>query len=488
MYSYHIFYFPFKWEIPEKQAKLFGEQTNLENIRINAWTNWLHNPVVMDKEEADALYNEKNFFYQFVHPVLYDTGKPDSIIKHFKRKEPQEREVSYIVSQKGGKTYTLKVDAINLNLYATGVGMLTFFLKNDRENQKDPKDILSINQYGRRIFPPFIGDVENRYEIAESISIEGLNGDVSLFHENFSDYTNKDPWKLACFIRNLISDLSNELKITPVIDDRMFVNCWYANDDITDKFKYANKKGLNTFFKYNDFWYKYVFVDVNTDTCQNDEMKEKLLSDQTYKRWQKSGMLYGASRYSFVFLSTNEWFQTNILATYMQTVYSRMIELILIQYASRLRFSDEVTRVSHLSKEKNIEKPVVEQISSLYKEYIRFINQVHFREVSPQDQGIELYQLISKTLNIEKYVEKVDKEIAELHQYMDLLDDKIRNRNAEILNYIAAGFLPATLFFTLLSSNEKNLSAIPFGWKIVIGVALSALILGILYLIKNKKK
>jgi hypothetical protein len=485
MYSYHIFYFPFKWEVPECRSKLFGEQTNLENIRINAWTNWVHNPVM--EEEANALYNEKNFFYQFVHPILYDTGKPGSIIKHFTRKEPQEREVSYIISQKGGKTYTLKVDAINLNLYASGVGMMTFFLQNERENQKSPEDILSINQYGRRIFPPFIEDVEGRSEIAEYISIEGLNGETYLFYEDFSNYTNKDPWRVACFIHNLISDLSSKLEITPVIDDRMFVNCWYASDDITDKFKNAHKEELNMFFKHNDFWYKYVFVDVGTVTCQNDEMREKLLSDQTYKRWQKNGMLYGSSRYSFVFLSTNEWFQTNILATYMRTVYSRMIELILIQYASRLRFSDEVTRVSNLSKGQEIDKSIVEQISSLYKEYIRFINQIHFREVSPQDQGIELYQLISKTLNIEKYVEKVDKEIAELHQYMDLLDDKIRNRNAETLNYIAAGFLPATLFFTLLSSNERNLCAIPFGWKIVIGVALSALALIILRLIRNKK-
>ena len=87
MYSYNIFYFPFNWKISERQSKLFGEQTNFENIRINTKTNWVHNPVIMDKKEADALYNEKNFFYKFVHPVLYDTGNPDSIIKHFKRKE-----------------------------------------------------------------------------------------------------------------------------------------------------------------------------------------------------------------------------------------------------------------------------------------------------------------------------------------------------------------------------------------------------------------
>jgi hypothetical protein len=488
MYSYHIFYFPFKWKIQERQSELFSEQTNLEHIRVDSSSGWKHNIAVPDEKEAHDLYNEKSFFYQFVHPVLYDTGKPDSIIKHFERREPQEREVSYIISVKDKKTYTLKVEAININLYVTGVGVMSFFLKNDNELQKEENDILLINQYGRRILPPFWDDIERKAETAAYIQITGLNGDLSAFKEDFSMYKiHGKTWYPACFIRNLVADLSANIEIEPVIDDRMFVNCWYANNDIVAKFKNEDKDGLIKFFVQNDFWYKYVFVDADTVTCQNDEMRERLLSEQTYKRWQKNGLLYGASRYSFVCISTNEWFPVNILAVHMRTVYSRMIELILIQCASRLRFSDEVPRVSHLSKGKEVNKHTVEQISSLYKEYIRFINQIHFREISIQDQGIELYQMISKTLNIENYVEKVDREISELYQYMDMLDDKIRNKNAEILNYIAAGFLPATLFFTLLSANEKHLSAISFGGIIVIGFALSALMLGILYLIKNNK-
>lgn len=396
MHSYHIFYFPFKWEVKGRENMLFAEQTNLDHISWNPYSNWLVDTEITDEKELNELYNEKNYYYEFVHPVLYDTGKKNSIVKHFERKEPQQRDVLYKISKKGGKTYSLKVDAINLNLYATGVGMLTFYLINELDNQKEPEDILFINQYGRRIFPPFIADLEYRNEIAESISIEGLNGEVSHFYEDFSSYTNKKPWKPTCFINNMITDVCDKIKITPVIDDRMFVLCWYGNDELSRSIS----DNFQDFIYQDNFWYNYVFVDKGDPTCQNKEMRKELTDESIYKRWQEYGTIYGMSRYSFVALMDTGSFSTNVLFIHMRTIYARMVELVLVQRSSTLRFSDEITRVSCLSKDNKVEKEVIEQISSLYKEYIRFINQVHFREVTTQDQGIEIYDLMTKTLKI----------------------------------------------------------------------------------------
>ncbi len=453
MYSYHIFYFPFKWKIKGREGLLFSEQTNLGNIEWNKYSNWLENPAILDKQELDELYNEKNYYYEFVHPVLYDDGEKNSILKHFERKEPQQHDVSYTISKKNGKSYTLRVDAMNLNLYATGVGMLTFYLINEKDNQKEPEDILTINQYGRRIFPPFIADLEYRGEIAESISIEGLNGVPANYCEDFSGYTNQEPWKPACFINHLITDLYEGLEIIPVVDDRMFVNCWYGNDELIREFDQCDEKELKSYFLKNDFWYKYMYIDVSSPSCANDEMRFSLLNNQTYKRWQRGCMLYGVSRYSFVMLSPTSDFHKTVFAVHMRTVYSRMIELVLIQRASTLRFSGEVTRVSKLSKETNIHQSIIDQISSLYKEYIRFVNQIHFREVTAQDQGVELYEMMTKTLKIVEYIQDLDNEIGELSQYVHLIDDKIRNKNSAYLNKIATIFLPATLVAGLFGMN-----------------------------------
>jgi len=488
MNSYHIFYFPFKWENIDRKNRLFSEQTDLSAISVNKHTNWLRNPGAINEVEESQLYNEKNFYYEFVHPVLYDNNQKNSIVHHYERKEPQQRDVSYCICVKG-KTYRLKVDAINLNLYATGVGMLTFFLKNEQENQQEPSDILTINQYGRRVFPPFYGDIEGKFETADSLQVEGLNGEPTLYKEDFSTYkVHKKTWKPACFILNLIADLSEHLLVLPVIDERMFVNCWYASDKLTNFFT-KNDKSLDQFFlddnETNDFWYKYVYVDASSPSCKNEEMRQSLLTKQTYTRWQNDGMLYGASRYSFVLLTKTNEFQTDVIAIYMRTVYSRMVEHILVQRASRLRFSDEVARVSTLPKGRKLNKVLIEQISSLYKEYIRFINQVHFLEVTSQDQGIELYELLYRTLSVEKHVKELEIEIAELNQYVNLLDDKIRNKNAEILNYIAATFLPASIVFGLFSANAGNWD-ISLVWIGLIGLTFSVIMFLIVFFTKNK--
>ena len=498
MHSYHIFYFPFKWENQEMKHKTFSRQTSLDELNVNESSNWIQTPGTIDVEESDLLYNEMNYYYQFVHPVLYDNKEKDSIIKHFERKETQQsgNVVEYKITAKG-KTYTLKVDAINLNLYTTGVGMLSFYLINERDDQKKPEDILRINQFGRRIFPPFIGDVEKRDLIPQSISIEGLQGNGTQYYEDFTGYRDKNhpkdvykkAWNPSSFVCNLITDLVSDITVIPVIDDRMYVNCWYGNDDLSKELEDDNKYDDFIMSANKDFWYKYVFVDSGDTTCQNDKMKKRLLEEQTYTRWQKYGSLFGASRYSFVLLSDTSGFSKNVVAKHMRTIYSRMIELVLIQRTSALKFSEEVTRVSRLSKGKKDNKMMISQISDLHREYIRFVNKIYFREVTAQDQGIEIYNLMLKVLNTEAYIKDLDDEIEELHHYLSSLDDQVRIRNSENLNLIAALFIPATLATGLFGMNyiEDDVVLSGFWWQFGVVIVSTGIMFVVLQLINKRK-
>lgn len=469
-YSYHIFYFPFKWELPGEEQKTFSEQIDLEHVPINEYSSWeraqydslkKYTPAEGENTtEREELFGELQYYFNFVHPVLYDIkGVENPIIFHFERREPQEKNVEYRIVV-GDKEYVLKVDAINLNLYATGVGLLSFFLANNEDSQKDESSVRDINQFGRRIMPPHKGEFESggRSLLSKAIIIKGLNGDPSKYMDNFnykvftngqvSEFGLSDVWKPAVFIDNLIKDLSSEMKVTPVIDDRMLVNCWYGNNKLS---KQVAEMKENDFIM-GDFWYKYVFVDNGTDdTCQNDAMKKKLLEDTTYCRWQKNGTLYGISRYSLVTLTDAEWFASNILSMHMRTIYSRMFELVIIQRASMLRFSDEVTKVSCLSRQ--TDKRLAERIGSLYKEYIRFVNQIYFRNVTVQDQGIEMYDMMMKQFASSEKIKDLDDEIGELHQYITLLIDQKRNENGEWLNWLAAIFLPATVITGIFGMN-----------------------------------
>jgi len=296
LYSYHIFYFPFKWEKKGCEKDKFSKRFDLNNIQPVPDSCWQNLPEPLTGEYLSELYNEKNFFYEFVHNVLYDTGKENNIIRHYERKEAYRTDLFYeikVIANGKENIYSLNLKSIVLNLYSTGTGILVFYLENYRYPDFD--DILRINQYGRRVFPPFI-DVQKgitgakEKELADFIAITGLHGAADRYFDDFTDYESvTETWKACRIIKSLIRDLSPELEIEPVIDDRMHVVSWIRDKERSEKVKdgsIINDK--------NDDWYKFLFIDVGNDcSCQNDKMKRKILKSHTYPRWQKYGSLYG---------------------------------------------------------------------------------------------------------------------------------------------------------------------------------------------------
>ncbi len=444
-YSFHTFMFPFRWKINGLDNRPFSEQVNLENIRYALPSNWERMSKPIAEEEKDCLYNERNYFYEFVHPALYDDGSTNTLVRHYERCEPKHGDVTYhIVCGRDHDEYILDVQYINLNIYATGVGILSIYLKNNRYTEI--KDVLAINQYGRRVFPPFIADVNSRNEIAYSLSFEGLNG---VYSEDFSQYSNKTSSNYpAAFISKMVNEVTENIMMQPVIDDRMFVLCWYKNDEWAKLFD----TDYNMFISDNKDWYKFVFVDSMWGlSCHNDEMRRGLIKKATYERWQELYSLYGISRYSLVYLTnTGTEAEAPFLFTNFETEYVRMAELVLMQRASVLRFSAEVTQISKLSGTKDFSN----RVSSLYREYIRFVNRFYFREISAQDQAIEIYQKLYDAMNLKEQVEKLDSEIEELHDYVSMREEGRTNRTMSLLTWITTIFLPVTVIAGYFSMND----------------------------------
>lgn len=477
-FSFHSFMFPFRWKVSEKINCTFSEQIDLGSIRYAQNPNWerVFTPPTVEKE-GDDLYNERNYFYEFVHPALYDDGSSSTLIRHYERREPKHGEVSYIIvcgDLKAPVTYLLSVSSININLYSTGVGVLSIFLYNDR--YPDMQDVLAINQYGRRVFPAFINDVNIRIELAHSIGFEGLNG---VYFEDFGKYTNGVKSNTpASFITKMVHEVAENIELQPVVDDRMFVLSWYKNDEMAKAFE----TDYDNFINNNEDWYKFVFVDkYDSLSCKNKEMRKEIIKKATYERWQENCSLYGVSRYSMVFLTNSG---TDIYAPflfpYFETEYARMAELVLMQRATVLRFSSEVTRISKLSTQKGFG----ERVSSFYKEYIRFVNQIYFREISAQDQGIEMYQKLFDAMNVEKQVEKLDDEIEELHNYVSLREDRRINRTMSLLTWITTIFLPVTVVAGFFSMNDSNTKV----WMQSIVMLCFAIIVISTVLFINKKR
>ena len=403
-HSKHIFLFPFTWDKGDNPGN------PLDRLKTNGNGKWTRQRLPNGDCVADEnVYNELNFFYPFVHPTIYDKEGNSSNLWHFERPEADGRSLSlkYVITKKDGKDfkrYTLYIKSMNVNFYSTGVGLWSIYA--DNYNYPEEEDIISINQYGRRLFLPFYGDKYLHNETALSLRIENENGAIG--KEMFDNVS--APNQPADFVRKLICDAVSNLEpedIKAVLDDRMFVMSWYR----------CGNKSSDNFWGYfqllhdpKEFLYRYIFVDGSSATCQNDGMKEESLKSSLYLRWQKYGTLYGVSRYSFVMLTTPSC--PDFLLQYFETMYVRMAELALMQRASILRFSD----ILNENKDKDF--------SAWYSNYIEFLNKFRFPEVSAQEQGIELYDMLCEKMRLKEHAEHLDNQFNEKEEFLELKEQR----------------------------------------------------------------
>lgn len=445
LYSYHTFLFPFRWDCCNKNNSrsiydtAYQDRLDIEKFSRALTKNqsgWSYARFEI-KDNKD--FNEYVYFYDYVRDAIYNRQKiSQNQTTYYFKYEHKKGDFYNIYIKEGKEPYQLKVDEISIKAYDTGVAILQFSLENYKYPCSD--DVLKINDFGRRIYPQFLGEGEKGIDAAKDkfyadrISIEAdsdssgksKHSDDSGYYDypfNIDLSHDQDPVQLREFISKLLGNRfknrygkgekrlkKGDVFINPVIDDRMFVICWYGND----RFAPALENETDTVqekssYTKNDFWYKFLFVDGRDKGCASKIMEKELLEKHTYIRWIKYGTLYGISRYSFMMLTGRNDSVRQYLLPHIQTMYYQIVILALAQRASILRFSDEVAYVSRL-KDKSSDK-----ISVLYENYIKFVNKIYFREVTAQEQGIELYDKLLNHMRIKEDIKDLDNEIAELH-------------------------------------------------------------------------
>lgn len=516
--SHHVFLLPFKWNKRDNdgQNNLLDTEQFTDLCTSMVKHGWKNEYLTLDQV---VNYNEWHYFYDFVRDVLYETEATtkqgqQQFIKHFRflpaeggkykieTPIPKAQRAEDFKYNDGAealedksykrKTYTLIVDSVIMHLYYTGVGVLSFHLNNyDAVEQGAKEDILYINQYGRRVFPPFlpipgamVGQAtqfdysfsnlseERKYypqgkEIAYSISLElneainwphGTDQERKIFSENWeplSKLKGKDfQFQPAGFCAPFLRAFTNEFELHSILDDRMYVVSWYGNDDLSNRIPELVDEADQEITNELDWWYKYVFVDIEDVSIKNKALQLSLQKEATYQRWSGYGTWYGVTDYSLVLLTGSLKHLNKIdisatfLVTHLQTIYYKLAELVLVQRAFVQRFSDEITHVSRLD-ERQI-KQIAKEANTLYRRYIRFVNRIYFREVTAQVQGIELYELLQKQSRLRDTVESLNDEIAELNTYVQQLSEGKRAEQLNQLSILGSIIAGPSLFLTLL--------------------------------------
>lgn len=456
LHSYHTFMFPFIFDKEKIEKDL-----------------WSYKEFGTNSVEE---YNEKNYFYKHVQDALYNSKDREDELFISKYFEYREKQGTFTIATCPKGTYELELDGISLRIFNTGVALLAFNLRNNSYSQLE--DVLAINDFGRRIYPQFLGEnfIKETKEafLAESItlSFEGKEPIVENFDYNKSNI--KNGVKRPSFIETLIGKSFE--KIQYVIDDRMFVISQYHNDELVDKMKEYDSVQKQYEYEENADWYQYLFIDGNGKNCQSKHMTKKLISTSTYDRWIEWGTLFGITRYSFVVLTGSE-FGINRLLPHTKSMYFQMFSLLLAYRATIIKFADEIQNVTQ-----GIPDNISTGTSTLYKRYLDFLNQLYFTEVTAQDQGIELYEQAVKIMKIESFLKDLDNEISELHEYVEMIEEKERNQRLEKISELGAIVLPPTLLAGIYGANifDFNQTAEAMTIGLISMLLVSGLGLGIL--------
>ena len=478
LHSYHTFMFPFRFDrIIKTFTDRHGFYKELEfdkRISIKQLIKGLKNHKWEYKKfEIKDNYNEWVYFYDFVRDALYNKKEIDNSATSYYFEKDIPEDAKYIIKVKGNTPYELELKSITLRIFDTGVGILAFELENYKYNKL--KDIFNINEYGRRIYPQFIGKNGKSIDTKEVFLAEYLevNGILEEFCGEYEDI------KLSNTILETLGgifttekDRIGDYYIQPIIDDRMFVVSHILNNVFSEDVKSIlidthidDEEKAKQINETENHWYEYLFMDkYNVINIQNEEMKKDLLKKHTYIRWQGYGTLYGASRYSFVVLSNKSGF-SDYLLQHVKTVYFQIVTLVLANRASLLRFSDEITALSDI--ESKNKQNLVDKISNLYKNYLRYKNKLYFKEVTAQEQGIELYDLLKKVTRIDSDIKDLSGEIDSLHNYAYMLQEKEEKEEMALLTKLGAIFLPPTLLAGMFGMNYIDFAQHNPVWSLV---------------------
>jgi len=498
--------FPFRFDYLDKSYSdrhefykqvQFDKRINLEKLyKILGKNDWEYKKFLIEDHKS---YNEVRYFHDFVKDALYNFGDNPKISDTSSFFEKNIKDKFYIIQTKN-KYFKLDLQSINLRIFDTGIGILSFEVENNR--YCDFEDILKINEYGRRIYPQFVDEgFRLEYVFGAGLAKNLTIADKEIDFEKLNKETlQKNEILPKEFLEILGENFTQNIKetdkflIQPILDDRMFVMSWYGDDELSNQlskksFYHTKDMKIDDIF---DNWYRYTFVDSGDKTIQDDDMEIELIKKSTYIRWKKYGTLYGISRYSFMMLTNRNWFATNILLTHFKTMYYQMVILCLTQRATILRFSDEVTAISDLDGKDNLSS----RVSNLYKNYLRFVNKLYFREVTAQEQGIELYDKIIQNLNIDKDVKDLDNEIKNLNDYVQLRDSQKENKEMAKLTKVATWFMPPTLvvgFFGMNIFNEDLFAKLDFQatdllWIFILIILMIASYAGLKEILEKDKK
>lgn len=483
MYSYHIFHFPFTWETRSKNAK---EKIELDRLiyKGSHWQRIKYDGIPYRFNKQSKISLDREFISPAIGKFLQDYGDINSPVQHFEYLAQDQ--LNYIIG--GELRYILPLEKISLNIYSIGVGILSFFIRNDKYS--DEEHILEINQMGRKIMPSsFPTDIERYFSLAGYLGIEGLShdnmkGDYDhLYIEKF-EYSSLHEYQPACFIRNLINNFFSKIYYRPI--DNNYCKLITSFQDTSD-YMFGMSLYFNNIYAYgiknqqnwvdtNKFWWKYIMG--RGTFCLNMESEEnkEWIRKHTITRNRSQKKLTGITNDFFVELCSKEYYNNKAITNFWEEIevfrfeqdYNQLVCSFLLQKMSIQRLMNsiaEITNVQNTSFEKV--PSLVKYSEFIYYEYVFANNHIFFSDISGTIEGTQIYKMLLQQNDIEYNVEKLGKAVNELNQYATMLESRRQNTYLYYLTllggvFLIPSFLTGYFGMNFFQKEQSKLLCIPF--------------------------
>ncbi len=441
------------------------------------------NKVNEAERERNPEEYDKNTFEEDVENYVLDCEKLCAEMgasKTYRIKPPEGKGL-----ERREEEFCLDINNITLRLYPVGVAILVYELENRRHRRLDA--VKAINDYGRRVqLASMNPDPDDFFKLtADEITVCGI---CENFAEKVSAYWEKrkekthNPWEAG---RNYISKTvwglfqwkgqektavsfdakeKDALYIESSVDDRMFTLSLVSDPDLIPygRVKYdgigsierdcaiADKKTITT----RDL-YEFTFIDPPGGLCCQNRLKmQEDLSDSVNLRWIEYGTFYGLTQYSMVCITGTHADVGGSVINPFLTIYKELVQLVLVQRAAIIMFAEKAARVSQKARnsEEKEKANVTRKIFALEREYVSFQNQLLLFEVTAQLQGIEIYELLQKKMEISDQESEMEKQLQNLLEISQVeLGDKTNN----ILNVLTV----YSFFFTGVQIIQQQIAA-----------------------------
>lgn len=462
VYSYHTFFYPF----------LLTKSTDADGFckKIADSSQWIPDNIVSKRDdhissiEANSLDEAMLDYqtYQYFNPAARDAlfNQTANIVHCYQYRTAKGGRyfIATDVDEKGEKTgYSLNIDAIRLKVFNTNVAVIVFELEYPIPSEgleQARKDIFQINEYGRRVYPEFLTKAPDGFLLCAN-SLEITTNDGQVFSDDFrgmavleGEADTAKKWKKNQYLKNpaqlpniITGLLGTTEKLRPAIDSRMFVCCCVADEEYAKSFIVSSADETACFetlrkqthrWRFMEDWdvgcelYALLNIDAGGSTCQNRVMLDRYLEEQLYPRWLEYGTIHAVTNHS-MFCLTSPWVTAQVINPFL-IQYVQMAILVQVQRASLLAFDERITQA--VSQIQNNERDIdtLKSITKLQADFAVFQGQLYLEEVTPQIQGIEIYEKLQKLLFVDKLYQGASQR---LHTLYEITQAKIAEQEAE---------------------------------------------------------